>query len=110
VQLFMTLGLERARAAKAMTMTYTSIVWSELAGVFVFNETPNAWAVLGVVVIIGSTFYNSMQNLKGPGSDAPHDAVEMIQSSEEELETVTLLERRLSPKALLEGRSSESLR
>lgn len=61
VQIFMTLGLERARAAKAMTMAYSSIVWSELAGVFLFSEVPNTWAVLGVLVIVGSTLYNSSQ-------------------------------------------------
>lgn len=66
VQIFMTMGLERARAAKAMTMAYTSIVWSELAGIFLFQEVPNTWAVLGVVVIVGSTFYNSQASIKKP--------------------------------------------
>lgn len=92
VQIFMTLGLERARAAKAMTMTYTSIVWSEMAGIFIFKETPNLWAVIGVAVIIGSTFYNSLQNMKAPQKDSnAEEEMVLSSSSEEEMETITLL-------------------
>jgi EamA-like transporter family len=61
---FMTWGLERARAAKAMTMAYTSIVWTEIAGVFMFQEVPNTWAVLGIVVIVGATLYNSQARIQ----------------------------------------------
>lgn len=60
----MTLGLERARAAKALTMVYTSIVWTEIAGIFVFKEVPNVWAVLGVAVIIAATCYSSQAGIK----------------------------------------------
>lgn len=53
----MTIGLEKADAAAAMSMSYSSIVWAELAGVLVFHEFPNAWSLAGIVVIIGGTLY-----------------------------------------------------
>lgn len=53
----MTIGLEKADAAAAMSMSYSSIVWAELAGVLAFHEYPNAWSLLGIVIIIGGTVY-----------------------------------------------------
>ena len=34
-------------------MTYSGIIWTELIGVSLFNEIPNAWAVAGTVVLVG---------------------------------------------------------
>lgn len=90
----MTVGLERARAAKAMTMAYSSIVWSELAGVYLFAEVPNAWAVVGVFVIVGATFYNGSQaraTQSAPSTFFPESVAQGRCDAEQE--AILLLER-----------------
>jgi drug/metabolite transporter (DMT)-like permease len=68
VQILVTKGLEYAPAARAMTMAYTSIIWGEVAGMALFQEFPNAWAVLGIVVVIAGTFY-SARGQQAPARD-----------------------------------------
>jgi drug/metabolite transporter (DMT)-like permease len=56
-QALLTIGLEKTAAAQAMTMSYTSIVWAELAGVIIFKEYPVMLPLLGIVLVIAGTLY-----------------------------------------------------
>jgi drug/metabolite transporter (DMT)-like permease len=56
-QALLTIGLEKAAAAQAMTMSYTSIVWAELAGVIIFKEYPAILPLLGIALVIAGTLY-----------------------------------------------------
>lgn len=58
VQAFNTLGLERVEAAVGVSMSYSAIIWSELIGVIIFQEIPNAWAVVGSGVVLYSTVHS----------------------------------------------------
>ena len=55
------MGLERLQAAAAMSIMYSGIIWSELAGICLFNEIPNAWAIAGTVIVLCSTLYSSLK-------------------------------------------------
>lgn len=57
-QTFLTMSLERVEAAVGMGMTYTAIIWSELFGIFIFDEIPNTWAVVGTVVVLYSSVHS----------------------------------------------------
>ena len=54
-QLFMTLGLQRERAARATAVGYLQIVFAAAWGVLVFGEVPRLTTAAGAVVIVGST-------------------------------------------------------
>jgi drug/metabolite transporter (DMT)-like permease len=57
VQLFLAAGLEKADAVEAMVMSYTGIVWVEIAGVLLFHEFPTIWSLIGIVVIIAGSLH-----------------------------------------------------
>lgn len=59
VQFFMTMSLERVGAAKGMAMTYSAIIWSELIGIIIFHDVPNAFAVVGTLIVLYSTIHSS---------------------------------------------------
>jgi drug/metabolite transporter (DMT)-like permease len=54
-QVFLTLGLQRERAGRAMTMGYLQIVFATLWGALVFGQRPGLSTVLGAGVIVAST-------------------------------------------------------
>lgn len=56
----MTLGLERVGVALGASMSYSAIIWSELIGIFIFSEIPNAWAVVGTVMVLYSTVHSGI--------------------------------------------------
>lgn len=56
-QVFLTWGLQRERAGRAMAVGYLQIVFAALWGVWVFSEIPDAWSVVGALVIVASTFF-----------------------------------------------------
>lgn len=61
VQVLLTWGLAHAGAARAMTMSYTSILWGEIAGIALFHEWPNLLAVLGILIVVSGTLYTSVR-------------------------------------------------
>ena len=54
-QLFMTLGLQRERAARATAVGYLQIVFAAGWGILFFGEVPRLTTLAGAVVIVGST-------------------------------------------------------
>lgn len=54
-QLFLTLGLQRERAARATAVGVLQIVFATLLGLAYFQEVPDVWMVGGSVVIVASS-------------------------------------------------------
>lgn len=54
-QLYMTRGLQLERAGRATAVGYLQIVFAAAWGVLFFGEVPDAWAVGGALLIVGST-------------------------------------------------------
>jgi drug/metabolite transporter (DMT)-like permease len=53
-QVFLTLGLQRERAARATAMGYLQIVFATLWGALFFAVTPGSTTILGAIVIVGA--------------------------------------------------------
>lgn len=54
-QVYMTHGLQLEPAGRATAVGYLQIVFAALWGVAFFGEYPDAWSVLGALLIVGST-------------------------------------------------------
>lgn len=55
-QIFMTWGLQREPAGRAMAVGYLQIVFAGVWGFLFFSETPDAWGVAGAALVVASTF------------------------------------------------------
>ncbi|EFN50789.1 hypothetical protein CHLNCDRAFT_142523 [Chlorella variabilis] len=55
-QLALTAGLQRARAAPAVAMSYLSVIWGILADIFVFHDLPDSLSLVGAAIICLSSF------------------------------------------------------
>jgi len=55
-QVFMTEGLKRERAGRAMSVAYLQILFAAVWGALFFEEIPDAWVVAGAVLVMGGTF------------------------------------------------------
>lgn len=60
-QVFLTHGLKRERAGRAMAVGYLQIVFAAVWGALFFDEIPDLWSVVGGVVIVVSTFLVSRE-------------------------------------------------
>jgi drug/metabolite transporter (DMT)-like permease len=56
-QLMMIRGFAHAPAALLTPLSYVQIVSATIFGVAVFHDVPDAWTLLGIVMIIGSGIY-----------------------------------------------------
>jgi drug/metabolite transporter (DMT)-like permease len=54
-QLFVTAGLQREPAGRAMTVGYLQIVFAGLWGFLAFGEIPGPWAIVGGMMVMAST-------------------------------------------------------
>lgn len=54
-QVYMTKGLKRERAGRAMTVGYLQIVFAGAWGALFFGEIPGAWSLLGAGLVISGT-------------------------------------------------------
>ena len=54
-QVFLTRGLRRERAGRAMAVAYMQIVFAAIWGALFFAEFPDLWGVLGALLIVGGT-------------------------------------------------------
>jgi drug/metabolite transporter (DMT)-like permease len=43
---------------------YTRLIFSTIAGVVLFNETPDRWMAAGAVLIVGSALYITLREAK----------------------------------------------
>ncbi|KAL4458074.1 hypothetical protein ABPG75_012939 [Micractinium tetrahymenae] len=88
-QLALTGGLQRARAAPAVAMSYLSILWSMLADIWVFKRHPNALSVLGTAIICGSSFFVAFSQKRQAAAakrPAPVDATNASTSAGQQLQ------------------------
>ncbi|KAL4421372.1 hypothetical protein ABPG75_010663 [Micractinium tetrahymenae] len=56
-QLALTAGLQRARAAPAVAMSYLSVIWGILADIFLFHDLPDALSLVGAAIICCSSLF-----------------------------------------------------
>ncbi len=68
-QLFLTLGLQRERAGRAMTVGYLQIVFATLWGALFFAALPGPSTLLGAAIVVGSTLL--LARAEGGGSAGP---------------------------------------
>ena len=55
-QVFMTKGLRRERAGRAMSVAYLQIVFAALWGALVLGEVPDVWVAGGALLVMGGTY------------------------------------------------------
>ncbi len=53
-QIFMTKGLEREPAGRAVTVNYLGIAFGGLLGWLMFDQVPDVFSILGIILILGS--------------------------------------------------------
>ncbi len=56
-QVFLTKGLYRERAGRAMSVSYVQVIFAAVWGILFFNESPNSIAVAGALLIFGGTLF-----------------------------------------------------
>lgn len=65
-QVHMTRGLQLETASRATAVGYLQIVFAALWGALVFGQRPNGWALLGTLLIVGSTLWVAQVARKAP--------------------------------------------
>lgn len=60
-QIFMTMGLHREQAGRAMSVGYLQVVFAFIWGAMVFGTLPDLWSLLGATVIVGSVLLIARQ-------------------------------------------------
>ena len=55
-QLSVTAAYQHAPARDISVFDYSQVVYAALFGIFLFGEFPDAWSILGYVIIIGTAF------------------------------------------------------
>ncbi len=63
-QVYLTKGLHRERAGRAMSISYLQIVFAAFWGVVFFAETPDLLGVVGTLLILGGTAVLSLKNIR----------------------------------------------
>ncbi len=58
-QIFMTKAYASDRASNFVNFSYLGVVYAVIIGIVMFEEVPNLWSVLGMLVIIGSVYGSS---------------------------------------------------
>lgn len=69
-QTYLTRGLQLEKASRATTVGYLQIVFAGIWGALLLGERPDAWTIVGAVVIIGSTLALAWsRSTVGPGDE-----------------------------------------
>lgn len=71
-QIYLTLGLQREAAGRAMTVAYLQIVFATLLGMLIFREVPGVAAILGATIIVAVTLV--LARTTGPATPWPPTA------------------------------------
>ena len=70
-------ALKQADTTVVMPFDFLKLVWASLLGVTLFGEFPDAYTLVGALVIFASTFYLIWRESRGPGAAmAPGPEVE----------------------------------
>ena len=54
---FMIKAFEKAPASLLAPFNYTSLIWATFLGFFLFGDLPDAWTIIGAIIIISSGLY-----------------------------------------------------
>ena len=54
---FMIKAFEKAPASLLAPFSYTSLIWAMFLGFFLFGDLPDAWTIIGAIIIISSGLY-----------------------------------------------------
>ncbi|MGL6115052.1 MAG: DMT family transporter [Cetobacterium sp.] len=63
-QVFLTLSYKVAESSEVSIYQYLNIVFATIYGIFIWNQVPDMYSILGAVLIIGSGILNLMTNKK----------------------------------------------
>ncbi|MEZ4653028.1 MAG: DMT family transporter [Candidatus Eisenbacteria bacterium] len=74
-QMFLTTGLARLSAGRAMTVGYTQIVFAALWGAIFFDAFPDAWSAVGAILVIGGASLLAFTRDAPPGTARPGRSV-----------------------------------
>lgn len=74
-QVFLTKGLERESAGRAVTVNYLSIVFGSLLGWLVFGKPPDLLSISGIVLIMGSITLLNRRSVVEKPSVPPEDVI-----------------------------------
>lgn len=83
-QVFMTWGLQRERAGKAMAVGYLQIVFAGVWGFLFFSEVPDAWGIAGGAVVVASTLVLGGGRAIHPDREGEAGVVTSVDGAEEE--------------------------
>lgn len=90
-QLALTAGLQRARAAPAVAMSYLGVIWGIVADIFVFHDLPDNLSLVGAAVICCSSFFVAFSQKRKSShkvADArwEQSALRLAQESEDDMQ------------------------
>jgi drug/metabolite transporter (DMT)-like permease len=54
---FMIKAFEKAPASLLAPFSYATLIWATILGFFLFGDLPDAWTILGAIIIISSGLY-----------------------------------------------------
>lgn len=83
-QVYLTRGLQLEPAGRATAVAYLQVVFAGLWGLMVFGERPDAWAIGGALVILGSTLALSRARKRPPGAGRVAAPVSTVRSGARE--------------------------
>jgi drug/metabolite transporter (DMT)-like permease len=70
--LFMVQTLRYADISASATIRFTGVLWALLSGIFVFEEIPDRFALLGIVLIVASGIYTLHREAKLARAESLH--------------------------------------
>jgi drug/metabolite transporter (DMT)-like permease len=56
MQLLLTAGMQREKAARAIAMTYTQLIYASIFDFFVNGKIPQGWSLIGEIIIVLAVF------------------------------------------------------
>ncbi|GMM31847.1 hypothetical protein DAMA08_045920 [Martiniozyma asiatica (nom. inval.)] len=56
MQFLLTAGMQRERAARAIAMNYTQLIYASIFDYIVYNRIPQGWSALGEIIIVAAVF------------------------------------------------------
>jgi drug/metabolite transporter (DMT)-like permease len=67
--------MELADASFLSPLGYTQLIWATFFGLLIFGDFPDAWAIVGMAIIVGSGLYVALGHRAKPREE-PETAIE----------------------------------
>jgi drug/metabolite transporter (DMT)-like permease len=68
-------AMELADASFLSPLGYTQLIWATFFGLLIFGDFPDAWAIVGMAIIVGSGLYVALGHRAKPREE-PETAIE----------------------------------